>query len=191
MLRRGTRSTLAEPSTFDWVIEKLARRHDRTAFDSGKPLLDDWLKLQASQYEKKDLSRTYVIVKKGAVQVVGYYAISTHMVNYEALPQELAKGLPRIDLPVLLLGRLAVDRTVQGQGLGRELLIDALRRVQHVAEQAGVRGVEVDALDDAARSFYLKFDFMELLDNPHHLFLSLHVIRKLGLPPIASNPSGD
>ena len=167
----------------------MGRQHDRTAFDSSKPMLDDWLKLQASQYEKKDLARTYVAVHKGAVQVFGYYAISTHRVSYETLPQEQAKGLPKIDLPVLLLGRLAVDRTVQGQGLGKLLLIDALRRMQQVAEQVGVRGVEVDALDDAARNFYLKFGFMELLDNPHHLFLSLHVIRKLGLLPAEGPPA--
>ena len=100
------------------------------------------------------------------------------------LPEEQAKGLPTIDIPVVLLGRLAVDKTAQGQGLGQYLLIDALRRVAHISEQIGVRAVEVDALDDQARQFYLKFGFVPLLGHQRHLFLPLHVIRKLKLPPL-------
>jgi GNAT superfamily N-acetyltransferase len=87
-------------------------------------------------------------------------------------------------VPVVLLGRLAVDRTVQGRGLGSFLLIDALRRAQHSSEQVGIRAVEVDALDDAARRFYLKFGFVSLADDLNHLFLAMHVVRKLGLPPL-------
>jgi GNAT superfamily N-acetyltransferase len=92
--------------------------------------------------------------------------------------------LPKIAVPVVLLGRLAVDRTVQGQGLGAHLLIDALRRTECLAEAVGIRAVEVDAIDDAARRFYLKFGFGPLADDPNHLFLPLHVIRKLRLPPL-------
>jgi GNAT superfamily N-acetyltransferase len=118
------------------------------------------------------------------VLVVGYYAISTHRVVYEALPAAEAKGLPRLDLPLVLIGRLAVDHTVQGQGLGALLLVDALRRSLQISEQVGIRAVEVDALDDAARNFYLKFGFRSLLDDPRHLFLPMHEIRKLKLDPI-------
>jgi GNAT superfamily N-acetyltransferase len=114
---------------------------------------------------------------------LGYYAISNHRVAFEALPDDQAKGLPRLGVPVVLLGRLAVDRTVQGQGLGAHLLIDALRRAQHLAEHIGIRAVEVDAIDDAARNFYLKYGFVALLDNPDHLFLTMEVIRRLGLAP--------
>ncbi len=147
-------------------------------------MLDDWLKLQASQFEKKDLARTYVLVRKGEATILGYYAISTHRVRYKSLPEEQAKGLPKIDVPVVLLGRLAVDRTVQGQGVGSLLLVDVLRRSLQIAEQIGIRAVEVDAIDDKARAFYLKFGFITLLDNPLHLFLPLGVIRKLGLYPL-------
>jgi GNAT superfamily N-acetyltransferase len=169
-----------------WVLEKLAGRHDRTAFDCGHALLNDWLKQRASQYEKKDLARTYVAVRQGQAVVLGYHAVSTHRVSYQALPPDQAKGLPRIDVPVVLLGRMAVDRTVQGQGLGSLLLIDALRRAQHVSQEIGIRAVEVDAIDDAARQYYLKFGFVSLADAPNHLFLPMQVIRKLGLPPLAS-----
>jgi GNAT superfamily N-acetyltransferase len=168
-----------------WVIEKLSRRHDRSAFDCGQPALDDWLKLRASQYEKKDLARTYVAVRSGDVAVVGYHAIATHRVAYEALAADQARGLPRTDVPVLLLGRLAVDRSAQGQGLGSLLLLDVLRRAQHLSDKVGFRAVEVDAIDDAARTFYLRFGFTPLADDPHHLYLPMTAIRRLGLTPLA------
>lgn len=168
----------------DWMIERLTNQHDRTAFHCGQPTLDDWLRFRVSQFEKRDLARTYVAVQKGDSAVLGYYAISNHRVTHQALPADQAKGLPRIDIPVILLGRLAVDESVQGLGLGELLLVDALRRAQHVADQAGVRAVEVDAIDEKARSFYAKFGFVRLVDDPNHLFLQMQVIRKLNLPPL-------
>jgi GNAT superfamily N-acetyltransferase len=179
---------LASNPPASWGIEKLARHHDRSAFDCGNVMLNEWLQLRAGQYEKKDLARTYVAVRPGDVVVLGYYALATHRVSYEALPPDQAKGLPRIDVPVVLLGRLAVDRTVQGQGLGSLLLIDALRRAQYISEQIGVRAIEVDAIDDAARRFYLKFSFSPLVDDQNHLFLPMHVLRKLDLPPLIASP---
>ena len=122
---RGTRRTLAKTVGDDWTIERLGSSHDRTAFDCGNPILTDWLKQRASQFEKRDLSRTYVATKSVDRLVLGYYAISNHRVTHEALPPDEAKGLLRLDVPVVLLGRLAVDRSVQGQGLGSLLLIDA------------------------------------------------------------------
>jgi GNAT superfamily N-acetyltransferase len=168
----------------DWQIERLAKRHDRATFNCGRPILDDWLKLRVSQFEKRDLARTYVAVRAGETQVLGYYAISNHRVTFEMLPAELAKGLPPIDIPVVLLGRLAVDQSVHRQGLGELLLVDALRRAQHIADQIGVRAVEVDAIDEDARDFYTKFGFVSLADDPGHLFLAMHVVRKLNLPPL-------
>ena len=114
----------------------------------------------------------------------GYYAISTHRVAFEALSEEQAKGLPRIDVPVILMGRLAVDASAQGKGLGSLLLIDALRRAQYLGDQVGIRAVEVDAIDDAAQAFYLRFGFTPLIDEPRHLYLPMQVIRKLSLPPL-------
>jgi GNAT superfamily N-acetyltransferase len=105
-------------------------------------------------------------------------------VAFSDLPRGEAKGLPRIDVPVVLLGRLAVDRSMHGQGLGTFLLLDALRRCQRLADEVGVRAVEVDALDATARAFYLKYGFIPLEDDPNHLFLPMSTIRKLNLPPI-------
>ncbi len=166
----------------DWEIQKFDRLYDRSQFNCGTPLLNNWLTQQVSQYEKRDLARTYVAVHSGAKVVLGYYAISNHRVSYEALPEDQAKGLPRLDVPAVLLGRLAVDKTVQGQGLGAFLLIDALRRAVHISDQIGIRAVEVDAIDNSARSFYHKYGFVPLLDDEYHLFLPIRVIRKLNLP---------
>lgn len=166
-----------------WRIRRLDNHHDRTTFECGQPLLDEWLKDRAMQFDRRDLSRTFVATHLDRVQVVGYYAISSHRVVHDPLPTAEAKGLPRLDVPVVLIGRLAVDRSVQGQGLGALLLVDALRRSLQISEQLGIRAVEVDAIDDAARSFYLKFGFRSLLDDPRHLFLTMAEIRKLKLDP--------
>jgi len=162
-----------------WIIERLDRTHARDMFDCGDPTLNDWLIRRAGQFDRKDLARTYVAIPTDSKVVVGYYALSNHWVSFDALPQEQAKGLPRINIPVVLLGRLAADVTCRGQGLGQLLLVDALRRTQLVAEHVGVRGIEVHAIDDAAKTYYLKFGFQPLLDQSNHLYLPMAVIRRL------------
>lgn len=166
-----------------WVIHRLDKAHVRSGFQSGQPSLDDWLKDRAGQFDRRDLSRTFVATRPDQPLVLGYYAISTHRVIFDALPHAETKGLPRLDIPVVLIGRLAVDQRVQGQGLGALLLVDALRRSLQISEQVGIRAVEVDALDDSARSFYLKYGFRSLLDDARHLFLPMHEVRKLKLDP--------
>lgn len=168
----------------EWHIQRLNRQHDREQFDCGHPILNDWLKQRSGQFDRRDLARTFVAVHTGENLISGYYALSNHRVAHEALPLDEAKGLPRIAVPVVLLGRLAVDRTTQGMGLGTFLLIDALRRVQQIAEHVGVRAVEVDAIDEAARAFYLKFGFQSLLDDARHLYLPMAAIRQLKLPTL-------
>ena len=163
----------------DWENQRLARTHDHSGFDCGQPALNAWLKERAGQFDRKDLSRTYVATHSGAQAVLGYYALSTHRVVSNLLPPEESKGLPRLDLPVVLLGRLAVGRNIQRQGLGEFLLVDALRRTVRISEQIGVRAVEVDAIDEDAKRFYLKFGFRPLLDDARHLFIPVHEIRKM------------
>jgi GNAT superfamily N-acetyltransferase len=164
-----------------WTIRRLDKSHDRSTFDCGQPMLNEWLQDRAGQFDRRDLSRTFVATRPAEPLVLGYYAISTHRVIHDVLPAVEAKGLPRLDVPVVLIGRLAVDQSVQGQGLGALLLVDALRRSAQISEQVGIRAVEVDALDDAAKNFYLKFGFRPLLDDPRHLFMPMHEIRKLKL----------
>jgi GNAT superfamily N-acetyltransferase len=165
------------------VIARLGPELDRASFDCGHIVLDDWLRQRAGQFDRRDLARTCVTVRPGERKVLGCYAISTHGVRREHLPDDQAKGLPRIDVPVILLGRLAVDRSAQGCGLRSLLMVGALRRIEVLAEQVGIPAVEVDAIDDVARNFYLKFGFVPLLDDPHHLFLPMSAVRGLGLAP--------
>ena len=174
---------MAKP-TGDWTVERLTRHHDRNSFDCGNAQLNDWLQQLSGQYERRDLARTYVLTRTGDVKILGYYGMSSHSVSRDLLPTELAKGLPRIDVPVVLIGRLAVDRTVPGQGLGRLLMTHAFRRALSISDLIGVRAVEVDAIDETARRFYERHGFSPLLDDPRHLYLPLSIVRAMNLIPL-------
>ena len=118
----------------DWAIEPLADHHDRAGFHCGKPPLDDWIRRSVGQYQRRDLARAYVLVRPGQPRVHGYYAISNRHIDFAHLPPSRVKKLPRsLPLPAVLIGQLAVDQGVQGQGLGDVLLADALRRVLALA----------------------------------------------------------
>jgi GNAT superfamily N-acetyltransferase len=149
--------------------------HDREAFDSGEPKPDEFSRRYARQNEAKGLSRTYVAVHPGESRVLGFYAVSSGAITFENVPERL----PKYPIPVAHLGRLAVDRSVRGQGLGEFLLVDALRRVTLVAEQLGIYAVEVWAKNELARNFYLKYGFTLLVDDQFHLYLPMQVIRRL------------
>ena len=160
-----------------YVIEPLAPTHERAAFDCSEPSLNDFLKRFARQNDEKGLSRSYVAVLPGEPKIYGYYSISSGAVRFETMPEKL----PRYPVPVIHLGRLAVDVSVKGQGLGKILLLDALKRAASVSKQLGFYAVEVYALNDAAQSFYLKYGFTSLLDDERHLYLTMKVIRKPSL----------
>ena len=162
----------------DWQIERLDRSHERREFSCGRAHLDDFLRTLASQYEKRNLGRTYVAVRPGEKRVLGYYTLAPGSVSFESLPSRRARKLPRHPVPVVLLARLAVDQSAQGQGLGAALLVDALERCLTLAEALGVHAVEVDALDGVAKSFYEKYGFIPLLDAPNHLYLPVPTIRQ-------------
>lgn len=155
-------------------IEPLGIEHDRAAFDCEEPSLNDFLKRYARQNDQKGLGRTFVAVRPGDQKIYGYYTISSGSVQFDTIPEKL----PRYPIPVAHLGRLAVDRQAKGQGLGKALLADALKRVSAVADQMGMYAVEVFALNEAARDFYLKFGFRPLLDDRQHLYLPMSFIRK-------------
>jgi GNAT superfamily N-acetyltransferase len=163
----------------DWRIERLARTHIRDRFDCGQPPLDDFLRALVSQYEKRNLGRTYVAVRGTDNRVFGYYTIASGAVAFDHLPAGAARKLPRHPLPVVLIARLAVDRTVQGQKLGEKLLLDALARSLDLSDQLGIHAVVVDALDQQARAFYQKYRFIALLDSEFHLYLPIATIRTL------------
>ncbi|HZY86446.1 MAG TPA: GNAT family N-acetyltransferase [Gemmataceae bacterium] len=160
----------------DWQIERLDKSHQRGEFCCGKAPLDDFLRSLVSQYEKRGLGRTYVAVKPGEKRAYGYYTLASGAVAFAALPTEVARKLPRHPVPVALLGRLAVDQAAQGQGLGAELLMDALHRCLGLSQSLGLFAVEVVAIDDEAKRFYEKYDFLPLLDAERHLYLPMKTI---------------
>jgi GNAT superfamily N-acetyltransferase len=160
-----------------FTIERLSSAHDCGQFDCGETILNEYLQRFAGQHDRKGLGRTYVAVDPGEKMVKGYYTISSGAVSFEDVPE----NLPRYPVPVVLLARLAVDRSASGHGLDVMLLIHALKKADEVSEHLGVHAVAVDALNEAARAFYLKYGFTELLDDPLHLYLPMRKIRQLGL----------
>ena len=163
----------------DWQIERLERGHVRDAFSCGKPPLDEFIHRLVSQYEKRNLGRTYVAVHPGDRQVLGYYTLASGALSYQNLPESSARKLPRHPVPVILLARLAVDQGVQGQGWGEGLLIDAVHRGVGLSETLGIHAVEVDAIDQQARAFYEEYGFVPLLDNEFHLYLPIATVQAI------------
>ncbi len=163
----------------DWRIEPLARTHIRGRFECGQPSLNDFLRTLVSQYEKRHLGRTYVAVWGTDPQVFGYYTVASGAVAFDHVPAEAAKKLPGHPLLVVLVARLAVDRTVQGQRLGEKLMLDALARSLELSDELGIHAVVVDAIDQQAKAFYQKYRFITLLDSEFHLYLPITTIRTL------------
>jgi len=155
----------------------LEPHHDIQGFDCGRPSLNDWLRKKALKAQQVGGSaRTYVVCSP-AGKVVGYSALATGSVNREDAPGKVKKNTPN-PIPVILLGRLAVDQTFKGQGIGTGLLKDALMRVLNAAEQIGVRAVLVHALDEPARNFYLKHGFYESPTNDLTLMVTVEEIQR-------------
>lgn len=150
--------------------EHFTPSHEVDAFDSGVPALDDWLKRRALDNEKTHASRTYVVVAGG--RVVGYYALANGAVALSQAPGRARRNMPD-PIPVMVMGRLAVDRLHQGRGIGQGLLKDAVLRTIQAAEIAGIRAILVHAISDDARRFYLRHGFIECPIAPMTLLLTL------------------
>jgi GNAT superfamily N-acetyltransferase len=163
----------------DWRIEPFGKQHDRSAFSCGKTTLDDFIRARVSQYEKRRLGKTFVAVPPGESRVIGYFTLAAGEVAFENIPATASRKLPKHPVPVLLLARLAVDRSAQGKRLGEALLLDALQRSLNLAASLGGHAVEVDAIDAEAATFYRKYGFAPLLDDPLHLYLPLATIERL------------
>ena len=166
------------PRTLPPIVEPLARSHDREGFDCGTPELNDYLRRQAAQDTRRGVSRVYVARERGSSKVLGYYTLSAASFGKKSLPEKEAKRLPHYPVPAALLGRLAIDRTCQGQGLGKYLLFDALHRVLHAAETLAVYALVVDAKDGNARMFYERYGFLRFPDSPMRLFIPIETLRR-------------
>lgn len=162
---------------FEFLVEPLRKEHQRFEFDCGIESLNMFLKNFARQNDEKGLSRTFVAVRSGDSAIHGYYSLSSGSISFEQVPEKL----PRYPIPTAHIGRLAVDRSSQGLGLGEFLLIDALRRIVNVADDLGIFAVELHAINESAKEFYLKYGFTELNDDPFHVHLPVKTIKRLGL----------
>lgn len=156
--------------------EPLSQGHDLAGFDFGVESLNQYLTGRAYSDQQAGKSRTYVITRQD--QVVGYFSVAAASVEPSDATDRAAKGKGAQPIPAVLIGRLAVDRTVQRQGVGEALLIEALRRSAVAAETIGARVVLVDALDDNARGFYAKFGFEASSTSLLHLMMLMKDIRK-------------
>lgn len=161
-------------------INPLTKTHERKSFDCGHEDLNRYLREQARQDAEKRVAAPFVLTQPGDPKVLGFYTLSSSIIPVDELPPELMKRLPRYgQLPVTLLGRLAVDRLAGGQGVGEFLLVDALRRSLEAAQQIAAMAVIVDAKNERAESFYRHFDFQPFQQTPLRLFLPMAQIAKL------------
>ena len=160
-----------------WRIEALAKRHERAGFACGAEVPDRYLHQQARQDADKHVAAPFVLIEPPGFEVLGYYTLSASIVDVTDIAADLAKKLPRYpQLPVTLIGRLAVHERLKGQGAGALLLMDALHRsLTHSAEIAAM-AVVVDAKDDAAASFYRHFNFQPLQRDARRMYLPMKTV---------------
>ena len=149
--------------------------HEIEGFRCGVEELDEWL-IRHARPAAEHGTRTYVLVD-AEESVVGYFAITPHLLRREDAPSRIARGAPR-EIPAILLAKLALDLSHQGSGLGSELLVSAIATIVEAARRAGGRLIVVDAINDQARSFYEHHDFQPLPRNDRRLVMKLSTAAK-------------
>jgi predicted GNAT family N-acyltransferase len=156
-------------------IERISKRHNTKPFDCGEAELNSFLRQYALKNDSNDIGRTYVAVRPDESDVFGYYTISAGSVKFTQLPSMLK--LPRYPVPTAHIGKLATDVSVQGQGLGEALLFDALEKAEAASNVMGIKIVELIAITEKAKTFYLRYGFEELADNPLRLYMHMDTVR--------------
>lgn len=162
------------------LTEYLNNQPGRNEFSSGNFLLDNYIKYQAGQDTRKKLSACFILRDPSSNQIKGYYTLSNNSLPAEVFPDKFRLQFPGsyISIPTTLLGRLAVDKAYQGKGIGKLLLIDALKRSYLVSNTIGSFAVVVDAVSEEAGQFYNKYGFIRLPDSGK-LFLPMKTVRQL------------
>lgn len=162
------------------MIELLDKKHNRSDFDCGKELLNNYLKNQAGQDVKRKLSACFVLAEKETNLIQGYYTLSNSSIPLSSFPEQIRKKLPGsyVSIPTTLLGRLAIDNRCQGKGIGKILLIDALKRSYEISKEMGSFAVVVDPIDSDAEAFYKKYDFISL-PGSQKMFIAIKTLKEL------------
>ena len=165
----------------EWVIELFGIDHNRADFSCGNASLDRYLKEQAGQDLRRACATPFVLTpKRGDASILGHYTVSSYGIDVGELPPDTVKKLPRYPLiPATLLGRLAVDRRYQGQGIGEFLLIDALHRALVQSFEIAAAAIVVDAIDARAAKFYRHFGFEPFPSITGRLFLPMKAVAGL------------
>ncbi len=159
-----------------WSFQAINKKHGKDSFDCGVSNLNDYLKRYARQNHDRGIAKTFVAVSPGEMKIDGYYSVSSSVIEYASLPENFKSKVPAYPVPSVLIGRLAVCRSAQGQGLGSELLADALYRAIRAAQEIGIYAIRVDAIDAKAKEFYLKHEFIPFQDREFSLFLPVQSI---------------
>jgi predicted N-acetyltransferase YhbS len=155
------------------VIGPLEPIHNRRDFSCGQTALDTYLKQGASQDLRRRIARVYVCTEADSPIIIGFYTLSALSVELHDLPADKARRLPKHPLPAALLGRLAVSRQAQGQGVGRMLIADAIKRVITASSTLGIYALVVDAKDQQTAKYYEQFGFLPFSETSKRLFLPL------------------
>jgi len=161
-----------------WHEEPISKRHNLEAFDCGDAALNVFLRRHARQTHEHGGSKTFLAVSDGDLaSIFGFYSLSPASVAFSRTPSIITRGLARHDVPVFRLGRLAVDLTMQGRGLGGQLLLAAGRRCLRASQEVGGVALLIDAKDERVARWYASYGALPLLDMPLSLLLPLSTVR--------------
>jgi GNAT superfamily N-acetyltransferase len=164
-------------STADWHEEAIAKHHDREAFDCGEEALNEFLRRYARKSHELGGAKTFLAIEESdGKTILGYYSLSPASVAYVRTPESLTRGLARHDVPAFRLARLAVDRRVQGQGLGGQLLLAAGRRCLLASLEVGGVALLIDAKNEKVAGWYASYGAVPLFDAPLSLLLPLKTV---------------
>ncbi|NET88986.1 MAG: GNAT family N-acetyltransferase [Kamptonema sp. SIO1D9] len=164
----------------EWIFLPIDGSVNRDQFDCGIPELNEYLKKYARQNHRKGIAKTFVAISdENQRNVVGYYSVSMSEIKRESMPKDYQKKLPRYPIPAIRIVKLGVDLSMQGRGLGKEILMQGLRRAVSLSSEVGIFAVAVDAINEQAKQFYLKYGFLPLEGEAFSLFIPISTVKEV------------